>query len=76
MCRVSVITEPEHVKNARQVQLATIRAMTPTERLQRALRMNHMMRKLLAVGFRDRHPEWSEEQVKQAVAERILYART
>jgi hypothetical protein len=38
--------------------------------------MNRMMRKLLAAGFRDRHPEWSDSQVRQAVAQRVLYAAT
>ena len=33
-------------------------------------------RELMAVGFRDRHPEWTDLQVKRAVADRILYART
>ena len=50
--------------------------MTPQQRLQQALRMNYMMRRLMAVGFRSRHPEWTEAQVLRAVADRILYAPT
>ncbi len=73
---MSVIAEPEHVMAAHQRQLAIVRAMTPTERLQRALQMNRMARELLGAGFRQRHPEWDEARVKRAVAERILYART
>ena len=73
---MSVIAEPEHVRAAQARQLAIIRAMTPTERLQRALQMNRTARELLAVGFRSRHPGWAEAQVKRAVADRILYART
>jgi hypothetical protein len=34
--------------------------------------MNQAMRELMAAGFRDRHPGWSEQQVRAAVAERIL----
>ena len=73
---MSVIAEPEHVIAAHQRQLAIIRAMTPTGRLQRALQMNRTARELLAAGFRQRHPAWTEAQVKRAVADRILYART
>lgn len=73
---MSAIPEPEHVRVAHARQLAIIRAMTPTARLQRALQMNRSMRTLLAAGFRERHPEWPEAHVKRAVADRILYART
>ncbi len=50
--------------------------MTPGQRLKQALRMNRTMRELMATGFRDRHPDWTEAQVKRAVASRILHART
>lgn len=50
--------------------------MTPQQRLGQALRMNEMMRRLMATGFRSRHPEWTEHEVKRAVADRILYAAT
>jgi hypothetical protein len=30
----------------------------------------------MAVGFRDRNPSWTDEQVRQAVADRILHAAT
>lgn len=57
-------------------QVAIYRAMAPQQRLTQALRMNRTMRDLLATGFRDRHPEWAEPQVKRAVADRIFHART
>jgi hypothetical protein len=66
----------EHEITAHRQQVAIIRAMTPKERMQRALQMNRTSRELLAAGFRHRHPEWAEVQVHRAVAERILYART
>lgn len=66
----------DHVREAQERQLAIIRAMAPTERLRQAFRMNQRMRTLLAEGFRQRHPQWSEADVRRAVAERILYART
>ncbi len=70
------IAEPDHVRAAHAQQVAIYRAMTPQQRLEQARRMNRTMRELMAVGFRDRHPEWTEPQVKRAVADRILHART
>lgn len=73
---MSTVAEPDHERAAHAHQVAIYRAMTPQQRLQQALRMNHMMRRLMAVGFRSRHPEWTEAQVLRAVADRILYAST
>ena len=73
---MSVTAEPDHVRLAHARQLAIVRAMTPIQRLQRALEMSRTMRELLAAGFRSRHPDWDEAQIARAVADRILHART
>ena len=73
MCPVA---ESDHLRAAQARQVAIARALTPQQRLQQALRMNRTMRTLLAAGFRSRHPEWTDAQVKCAVADRILHART
>ena len=73
---MSTVAEPDHVRAAHAHQVEIYRAMTPQQRLEQALRMNRSMRELMAVGFRDRHPEWTAPQVKRAVADRILHART
>lgn len=54
------LAEPDHVRAAHERQVAIYRAITPQQRLEQALRMNRTMRELLAVGFRDRHPEWTK----------------
>ena len=58
------------------LRAAPVMPVIALERLEQALRMNRSMRDLMATGFRDRHPEWTEPRVRQAVAERILHART
>jgi hypothetical protein len=73
---MSTFVEADHVRAAHERQVKIYQAMTPQQRLEQALRMNRTMRDLLASGFRDRHPDWTEPQVKRAVAERILHART
>ncbi len=73
---MSTITEPDHEREAHVYQVAIYRAMTPQQRLQQALRMNRSMRMLMAVGFRDRNPAWTDEQVRHAVVDRILHAAT
>ncbi len=66
----------DHLRAAEEKRLEIYRAMEPAERLRQALRMNRSMRELMAAGFRQRHPEWTEAQVRRAVADQILYART
>jgi hypothetical protein len=73
---MSAVAEPDHERAAHAHQVAIYRAMTPQQRLQQALRMNRTMRTLLAAGFRDRHPAWTEAEVRHAVADRILHAPT
>ena len=73
---MSIIAEPDHERAAHAHQVAIYRAMSPQQRLQQALRMNRSMRTLMAAGFRDRNPTWTDEQVRHAVADRILHART
>lgn len=73
---MSAIAEPDHVRAAHDRQVAIYRVMTPQQRLQQAIRLNRAKRELMATGFRDRHPEWTEPQVKRAVAERILFGQT
>ncbi len=73
---MSASVEPDHLHLAHERQVAIYRAMSPQQRLAQAMRMNQSMRELMAAGFRARHPEWTEAEVKRAVAERILYART
>ena len=73
---IVTLAETAHARAAHAHQVAIYRAMAPQERLRQALRMNRTMRQLLALGFRQRHPEWSDAQVGKAVAHRILHART
>ena len=70
------IAEPDHEQIAHERQIAIYRAMAPQQRFLQALRMNRSMRELLAAGFKSRHPQWTDLQVRRAVAERILHART
>lgn len=65
-----------HAQAAQERQIAIYRAMSPQQRLRQAHRMNANMRALLAAGFRQRHPAWTEEEVRRAVCQRILHART
>jgi hypothetical protein len=73
---MAAIVDFDHESAAHARQVAIYRAMTPRQRMEQALRMNHSMRGLLAAGFRDRQPSWTAEQVKRAVADCILHART
>jgi hypothetical protein len=73
---MSTADTADHLREAHERQVAIYRAMTPQQRLGQAMRTNRTGRELMAAGFRQRHPEWTEAEVSRAVAERILYART
>ena len=74
--RMSTTGTTNHLREAQERQLAIYRAMTPQQRLAQAMRMNRSARELMAAGFRQRHPDWTETEITRAVADRILYART
>jgi hypothetical protein len=48
-------------------QTEIYRRMTGAERLAIAFDLNELIRQTLAAGIRNRHPEYSEEQVRWAV---------
>lgn len=73
---MSALAATDHLRIAEEKRLAIYRAMEPADRLRQALRMNRSMRELMAAGFRQRHPEWTESQVSRAVATQILHVRT
>lgn len=60
----------------RALQTQIFRSMTPTRRLAEGMQMNRVMRELLARGFRQRNPAWTDGEIRRAVADRILHART
>jgi hypothetical protein len=63
-------------RDAETLQREIYRRMTPTERLQQAVRMNRQMRSLMDAGLKAAHPDWPAEQRQREVARRILHART
>jgi hypothetical protein len=65
-----------HERSSSAHPAAIYRVITPQQRLEQALRMNATMRRLLALGFKSRHPDWTDAQIRRALADRILYTRT
>jgi len=58
---------PDTTEEAARVQREVYRRMSPARRLQLIFEMNENLRELLAAGVRDRHPDYTEAQVKLAV---------
>jgi hypothetical protein len=52
---------------AHDLQMRLYRAMTASERGELALRMSDDVRRVAAEGIRDRHPEYSEHEVRRAL---------
>jgi hypothetical protein len=57
-------------------QLAVLRRMTPEQRWYAAHRLYWTLRRHKAVFLRDRHPEWSDEQVEAETRRIFLHARS
>jgi len=54
-------------------QVKALRKMTPARRLEVGLGFMEEMRQLKAASLRARHPEWSEEQVAQALRDFVRH---
>jgi hypothetical protein len=58
------------------IQTEVLRRMTPEQKLHAALRLYWSARQLKAAWIRQQHPDWTDEQVEQAVKEAFTHART
>jgi hypothetical protein len=61
--------------DARRIQLAIFRRMTGPERVAMAFEMSEAARALTESGIRHRHPDWSDEQVLDALLAQLLGRR-
>ncbi|MCB9605660.1 MAG: hypothetical protein H6716_03660 [Polyangiaceae bacterium] len=59
---------------AHTVQLRLYRQMSPEQRSALALRMSDEIREIAAAGIRQRHPEYTEAEVRRALV-CLLYGR-
>ena len=50
--------------------------LSPEKKLEVAMQLYHSARELKAAGVRSGHPDWDENQVRQAVREAFLHARS
>ena len=58
------------------LQVKIYAEMDPVKKLEIAGNLYWTARELEAAGLRKQHPQWTEEQVREAVTEIFLYART
>jgi len=56
-------------------QLEIFRSMSPSERWQAARSLYWSARRLKAAYLRKQHPDWSDEQIEQAVKKAFQHAR-
>jgi hypothetical protein len=57
-------------------QLEVLRKMTPEQRWQAARALYWSLRRHKAAFLRDRHPEWSDEQVERETRRIFVHARS
>ena len=63
----SLDTSPD----ARRIQQAVWRRMSPSERVDLAVAMSEDVREIASAGIRLRHPDWSDDRVRRALLERL-----
>jgi hypothetical protein len=61
-------------RDALRAEIESLRAMTPTERVELSFRLRRLSLQLCRAGIRLQHPEFSEEQVERELQRRILPA--
>lgn len=69
-------SDVDHLEVARETQVAIFRAMSPGERWKAAHRLYWSARRLKAAYLKSRHPDWTDEQVEEAVREAFMHARS
>ena len=57
-------------------QIKALRKMTPARRLALGLQFSAQMRELRAAMLRVEHPDWTPEQMRQALREFVLNANS
>lgn len=63
---------PEQIEVVDERVAAILRTKTPAERAAMAFEGNDMVRLCVAAGIRSQHPDWSERQVQEELARRVL----
>lgn len=57
-------------------QLEIMKKMTPQQKLEISMGLYWSARRLKAAAIRQHHPDWTDEQIEQAVKEAFFYARS
>lgn len=71
---MSRIVNPNNIEVIDDQMVEILRAKTPAERLAMIGDANETARCLAAAGIRYQHPDWTEIQIQQEVARRMLGA--
>ena len=64
--------DPNRIEVLDDDMVEVLRKKTPIERVAMVLDANRTMRLMLEAYFRERHPEWDDDQIDAAVARRLL----
>jgi Rv0078B-related antitoxin len=53
-----------------------IKKMSPQQKLEASMSLYHSAKKLKAAWLKQQHPDWTSEQIDQAVRKAFAHART
>ncbi len=66
------VLDPSRIEMIDDDMAEVLRRKTPLERVAMVFDANKTMRLLLEAHFRDRHPDWDDQQIAAAIARRLL----
>lgn len=66
------ILDPSRIEVIDDDMAEVLRRKTPLERVAMVFDAHKTMRLLLEAHFRDRHPDWDDQQIAAAIARRLL----
>ena len=66
------VPDPQRIELPDKAMSDLLRTKTPAQRVAMILDANRTMRLLIEGPLRERHPEWTDEQVRREVARRML----
>jgi hypothetical protein len=62
---------PRQIEGVEEAVAAILRQRTPAQRVEMAAACHRTARALIGARLRSQHPEWTDEQLGQAVARRL-----
>lgn len=62
------MSDPIRMEIVDEAIAAVLRGMTPAQRVEQVFQAGTLARMMMAAGVKNRHPDWSDREIRQEVA--------